>query len=143
MSSLELKPEPVIVLVQGAIFLASVFSVKKLMLDPFMRIRARRKALTEGRFAEARKTVSDAETKLTGIREQLREAAIAAKKEREGIMEQAKKERATLVEKAEQEGKAHLGTIKAQIKSDLDQERGIMKDQVARLAKQAMEQVLQ
>lgn len=142
MAHLELKPEPIIVAVQGVVFLASLFTVKKLMLEPFLKLRARRKDLTEGRFVAARKIVDDAEQKLGAVRERMREAAMAAREDRDAIVDKAVAERATMIATAEAEGKQLITDMKKRIGDDLNAERGTIKTQVGTLTKQVIDQVL-
>jgi F0F1-type ATP synthase membrane subunit b/b' len=142
MASLELKPEPIVVAVQGVIFLASMYSVKKLMLEPFLKLRERRKALTEGRFQEARKIVDEAEQKLSAIRERMREAAMAARSDRDVIVGKAVLARTELIAKAEAEGKQVISEMKNRISVDLAGERAVIKSQVSVLTKQVMDRVL-
>lgn len=48
MSSLNLVPNPTVIAVQTAIFIGNFIAVKKLFLEPYLKISKKREALTEG-----------------------------------------------------------------------------------------------
>ena len=71
MSSLNLTPNPSILLVQLGLFLANLFVIKKLILQPYLALRARREAMTTGNAGEAQKLAHEASEKAKQIDDKL------------------------------------------------------------------------
>ena len=55
MSGLNLVPNPTVLAVQAGVFMANIFVIKKLWLDPYLRVYEKRQANTTGSQTDAEK----------------------------------------------------------------------------------------
>ena len=71
MSTLNLTPNPSILLIQLGLFLANLFVIKKLILQPYLELRTKREAMTKGNAGVAQKLTQEAAQKAKQIDDQL------------------------------------------------------------------------
>ncbi len=115
MSTLNLVPVPQVLLVQGAVFAANFFIIKKLFVEPYLTVRDRRERLTIGSKGDATKAITEAEVLTTKIAAALSNAADAAKKDKETIRAQAITRRQTIVGAAEAEAKTAVAAVEKDV----------------------------
>lgn len=123
MASLELIPKVPVLVVQGAVFLANIVIVKKLLVEPYLQVKDRRDKVTVGSKDDAVRFLAEAERVSQHIAERLQTAYDAAKAEREKIRAAALAKRDTIVSAAEKEAKAHMDVMERQVRDSLDQEK--------------------
>ena len=143
MSQLNLKPDPIVLGIQAAIFLANMFVVKKLMLEPYLAVRNRRDAKTGGSQDVAQKLQSEAQELETKITERMRSAHKEAATVREAIKKDAMDKRAAVLAKAEGEAKAEQAKIEEAISANIKEERARQAETVRAISDQFFAQVTQ
>jgi len=143
MSQLNLKPDPIVLGVQAAIFLANMFVVKKLMLEPYLSVKSRRDAQTGGSQDTAQKLVLEAQTLESKITDRMRVAHKDASQTREAIKKEAWVKRSAILAKAETEAKAEQEKTEAAIAANLKEERSRKDETIRTIAEQFFVQVTQ
>ncbi len=143
MSQLNLKPDPVVLGIQAAIFLANMFIVKKLMLEPYLSVRSRREAQTGGSQDAAQKLLQEAQALEAKITDRMREAHKDAAKVRDVIKKEAWTKRTALLAKAEAESKAEQEKMATAVATNLKEERARKEESIRGIADQFFAQVIQ
>jgi F0F1-type ATP synthase membrane subunit b/b' len=141
MSQLNLKPDPIVLGVQAVIFLANMFVVKKLMLEPYLSLSSRREAQTGGSQDSAQKLLLEAQSLETKITERMRTAHKDAAQVRDAIKKEASDKRAALLAKAESEAKAEQVKIESAITDNLKEERARKEETIKQIGDQFFAQV--
>jgi F0F1-type ATP synthase membrane subunit b/b' len=141
MSQLNLKPDPIILGVQAIIFLFNMLVVKKLMLEPYLVIRARRDSQTGGSQDAAQALQAEATALESKITERMRQAHREAAQIRDGIKKEAADRRAALLAKADTEAKAEQSRIETAVASNLREERSRQEQTVKDISDQFFAQL--
>lgn len=123
MSTLNLIPNPPVLAVQAGIFLLNIFIVKKLILEPYLKVRDRRYALTIGSKEAAERASRDAESVASFIAAAITKTTGDVKNEREKIRDAALQKKAAIVASAEADAKAAIAAAEQEIRQDLAQEK--------------------
>lgn len=123
MASLNLTPDPVVLGVQAGIFLLNMYVVKKLILDPYMKLRTAQDAKTGGSQNEAQALLDKASEMDRIVGEKMRDAHKSAAAARESIKSTANAKRAELLAHAESKARAEQQEIHRAISSNLQEER--------------------
>lgn len=123
MASLNLMPNPGVFLVQTGLFLANVFVVKKLMLDPYLKVKAKRDALTVGGKADASTLMLQNEKNMGYIKQRVDEAFNLARQQSEKLSAEANKKRDDILVHAEKDAKAFLAQAQQEISAELLREK--------------------
>ena len=143
MAQLNLSPDPIVLGAQAAIFLANMFVVKKLILEPYLSVRSRREASTGGSQDEAQKLAAEAEALEVKITERMRATHKEAASVREAIKSDALSKRATILSHAEVEAKKDQAKIESDIEANLKEERARQEETINRIADSFFAQVTQ
>lgn len=143
MSQLNLKPDPIVLGIQAVIFLANMFVVKKLMLEPYLAVRSRRDAKTGGSQDVAQKLQSEAQELEARITERMRAAHKEAAAVRDGIKKEAMEKRSAILAKAESESKTEQAKIEEAISLNLKEERSRQEETIRSVSDQLFAQVTQ
>lgn len=123
MSSLNLVPNPAVFLVQAGLFVANIVAVKKLMLDPYLKVKAARDAQTVGNRQEAQNLTNDGERKFQEITERLQSAADEARGTANSILGVAQQKRDEIMSAAEKAAHDFLDQSQQSIAMELKAER--------------------
>lgn len=123
MSSLNLVPNPTVLIVQTGIFLVNAVVAKKFILEPFIRVHKQRYGATKGSQELAIKLEEDNKTKTQGITFKIQEAASSAHKMRDEIVSKARNEKDLILKKAENEAREYLDAMSKEIKAQIENER--------------------
>jgi len=126
MASLNLVPNAGLLAAQAGIFLANMVVIKKLMIDPYLKLKDKRQALTTGGQEEAEKILKDCELKGADLEAKITRAREDAKVLRQNskadadtrqnqTLEAARKEAAEIVEKLRKELSENLRAEKEKI----------------------------
>ncbi len=126
MAQLNLAPEPAIVAIQIGVFLANMVIVKKLFVDPYLRMRSKREAMTSGSKADATRLLYECDEIANKLQESIDSAAAAAASERERIKLQATKKRTEIIHAAEAKAKAELESVASRVKEELADQRRLL-----------------
>jgi F0F1-type ATP synthase membrane subunit b/b' len=143
MAGLHLVPNPAVLLVQTGLFVANVIVVKKLMLEPYLRVRAKRFSATEGSLDFAATTTETNEKLTKELELKLMSAQAEIKRDAQLLIDKANAEREVLLKSAEGKARESLGQVEAMVKKELDEERQklpkIVEELVPVLYKQIMD----
>ena len=85
MSGLNLIPNPTVLAVQTGVFMANIFVIKKLWLDPYMKVYEKRKASTTGSQSDAEKIGKENDKMVTKIETGIHDAVEESRKIRTDI----------------------------------------------------------
>ena len=143
MAQLNLSPDPIVLGAQAAIFLANMFVVKKLILEPYLSVRSRREASTGGSQDEAQKLATEAEALEMKITERMRATHKEAASVREAIKSDALSKRAMILSHSEVEAKKDQAKIESAVEANLKEERARQDETINRIADSFFAQVTQ
>lgn len=143
MASLNLVPNPPVLVVQAGIFLASLAIVKKLYVDPYLAVRDRRDALTLGNKDAAAAALTQAEAVQQKVADVLSSAADTAKKSREASRAGAIEKRNAILSAAEAAAKSEVNAVEKTIHGELAAEKAKIPAIVAALTQEVYQLALQ
>ncbi|MGE0171641.1 MAG: hypothetical protein AB7T49_02600 [Oligoflexales bacterium] len=123
MSNLNLLPNPAVLAFQSAVFLSSVVVVKKLFLTPYLKIRDRKFAATQGTQESALRYVSENETMAANLEGKLDSTRTVIRDETQKILDQAKNQRDILIKNAEQVAKSYIDETVKNLTADFNAEK--------------------
>jgi F0F1-type ATP synthase membrane subunit b/b' len=134
-SGLNLSPNITVIAIQAGIFLTNMFVVKKLMLEPYLRVRDARMKKTGGSQDDAQSLRSKA-LELDGqIASKMKEAHRQASEVREKIKSEAITKRNLLIAEAEKSAKEEQSKLLKDIQANLTEERTKLAATVDELSK--------
>jgi F0F1-type ATP synthase membrane subunit b/b' len=134
MSQLNLSPDPVVLAAQATIFLANMLVVKKLILEPYLSVRAKREASTGGSQDNANKLIVEAKALEEKITERMRGAHKDASAARDKIKGEHQRKRGEILSQAEVAAKAEQQKIESEIAKNLSEERSKKDETIKSLA---------
>ena len=133
-----LEPVPRVLVVQAVIFLANTWIVKKLMIDPYLRLRAKRLNYTERKKEQANQRLTEVKQQLAEL-EARRQAKLNELAElRRQKQTQAQSQREEIIRTARQQAEKEI----KRTKDTLDNEFQQAQDQLAEVKDQLGQQVL-
>ena len=118
MADFNLVPVPRVLLVQVGIFIANTIIVKKLMIDPYLKLKAKRLDYTERKQAAATARFAALEQELAELRATRRSRLSALAQLRRKKYEQARARREKLIVAATQESEAAIKEAKANLRKE-------------------------
>jgi F-type H+-transporting ATPase subunit b len=119
MASLNLVPDPEVLVVQAGVFLVALGVVKKLYVEPYLKVRERREAATIGSKDEAAQTLVECAKISNQIEARLAAAAVEAKAARETVKVAALERQAAIMATATAEANATVAAVEQQIQREL------------------------
>lgn len=119
MASLNLVPDPEVLVVQAGIFLVALGVVKKLFVEPYLKVRERREAATVGSKDEAARALVECDTLSSQIEDRLTGTALEAKAARAKVNAAALGKRDGIVATATTEANAIVAAVERQIQAEL------------------------
>lgn len=122
LAALNLTPDAGLVLTQAGLFLTNLYVVKKLMLDPYLKLKDKRYQLTLGGQKEAQEASQDVAAKTKLIDSKIAEAMGQAKLFREERKAQAQAKQLEMVDGAKAESKKKVEAVGAQVSAALEEE---------------------
>lgn len=134
MSQLNLSPDPIVIGAQAAIFLANMYVVKKLILEPYLSVRTLREARTGGNQDMAQKLSQEAQALESKITERMRAAHKEAATAREAIKNEAMTKRSATLSMADAAAKSEQAQIDAEIAANLNSERAKKEETIKTIA---------
>lgn len=122
MSSLNLDPNKFILVTQLGIFLGSVVVVKKLMLDPYFKVKTKRDQLTIGNENEANSLAEKNKILVEEIDTKLKDAYSFSNNIKSQNISKAEAKGQSILAEADEEIKEAFKQLKSQIASELQSE---------------------
>ncbi len=142
MASLNLVPNPLVILVQSGFFLASYVVVKHFYVVPYQKLRARRIAATVGSKDNASEILKSNEESAERIRIQLNDAMKNARQIVDEAKKKAASKRESLLEAAEKDAELTLSSLRGELKANLETERKAIPQVVEALGNKFFEKLL-
>ena len=130
------------VFVQFALFLILFWFSNKLLFQPYLRLRERRKAGIEGARAEAERTSASADAKLAEYEKQLAGARMKANEEGRKVRQEAIAHEKDVTDKARAAAQKAIDEATAKMKAETDAARLQLLPQAETLAKRIATKLL-
>jgi len=141
MSQLNLIPNPAVLGAQAGIFVATIFVVKKLFLEPYLKVRDQRAAVTTGSQNESEQMLARCEEIAKKISDQIKDVGFEVAKIRDAKRQVANTEKDQIVKSAEQAAKNELAQLQKQIRDEIQSERSKIDASVKKLSDELFKQV--
>ncbi len=136
MAQLNLVPDPAVVGVQIGLFVVNMAIVKKLFLEPYLRLRTKRDALTTGSQADASRLLYECDEIARKVQESIEEAAASAASERERFKAGASQRRTEIIKAAEEKARAEVESVAARVKTEVAEQRAMLPKVISDLTTQ-------
>lgn len=121
--------------VQFALFLITVYVSNKLLFQPYLQLRERRKAGIDGARAEAERMTAQADTKLADYEKSLATARDRAAEEGRKIRAEAAADEQRITEEARTTAQAALDAAQKKVRSETEAARAQLMPQAEALAR--------
>jgi F-type H+-transporting ATPase subunit b len=128
--------------IQFGLFLVLLFITNKLMFQPYLALRERRKAGIEGARAEAERMSAEADAKLADYEKQLAVARNRANEEARKVRAEAVGHEREVTDKARATAQASIDDAQAKMRSETDAARAQLMPQADAIAKQIAKKLL-
>ena len=142
MASLNLVPNPGLLLVQAGIFLANMVVVRKLMVDPYLSLKDRRQALTTGSKEEGEALLRECHQKNEALSQQIAKSRLEASAFRQQQCLEAESEAHALVAGAKKEASEYAEALRTELRENLRQESEKVPAIVAKLVEEVYQACL-
>lgn len=136
MSSLNLTPNAPVMIIEAGVFLVNFLVVKKLLLEPYLGVSAKRKAQTEGNQSQAEHLEIENQKAIEGIQSRLNKVADETRSLRDQTIQKAKVERDTAVHAASDEASRTIESMRQELSKELASERSRIPNLVDQLTKE-------
>ncbi len=123
MASLNLVPNPSVMIVQTGIFLANFVIIKKLFLEPYLKVSDKRVAMTAGGVKDAdsiEKANLESQAKIDSKMSDVRDEAT---KIRQLAQSEAQQEATSIVSAAEEDARNTVNAVREDIRKNTEEER--------------------
>lgn len=142
MSDLNLVPNPIVIGIQSAIFLASIFVVKKLFVSPYLTLREKRTQMTSGQAEESK----EAYGQVSRIKMEIENRRIESNKqifeESEKLLALAKIESDQQIKKVDEQLSVITEERRKNLEINLTEERKLIVSDAKNLALSVTQQLL-
>ncbi len=142
MSSLNLTPNPTIMVIEAGVFLVNFLVVKKLLLEPYLSVNAKRKQLTEGNQSQAEHLEIENQQSAQKIKTQLGMVADESRALREQAVLSAKSKRDSIVHSASEVASQTIESMRQELSRELAAEQARIPALVERLTKEFVQKVV-
>lgn len=142
MSSLNLVPNPTIMVIEAGIFLANFFVVKKFLLEPYLKVHSERVRLTEGSQTHAEHLQQESSQAVDQIQARLQEVGSEARGLREQALSSAKQKRDELVAHATEEANRVVSSMRQELSRELEEQRRRVPELVRNLSQQLVDKIV-
>jgi len=133
MANLDLIPKLPVLAVQAGIFVANLGIMKKLFMEPYLKVRNAQDSQTIGSQGDAARFLVVADTVSAEINARLQAALLHAKEAREKVRGTAIGQRQTLLSAAQAVVKTELDRVEGEVKAQMEAERAKVPNVVASL----------
>jgi len=123
MATLELIPKVPVLIVQTGVFLANIVVVKKLFVDPYLKLQDRRDAMTVGNQEGAAKILSECESITRNVTAKLETAYTELALVREQVRNSTLKKKTEILKLAETEARSYVEAIEKEIQEEVAREK--------------------
>jgi len=134
MAGLNLTPNPTIIAIQLGIFLTAYYSVKNLVLTPYLELRKKREIATSGRKDDALGLLGENETITSQIDQKLATATRSMRDEHAIVRRQANETKAAIIGAADAEARSELKQVQERIRAELAEQRAKLPQVIEQLS---------
>ncbi|HET9238875.1 MAG TPA: hypothetical protein VFO10_16580 [Oligoflexus sp.] len=142
MSSLNLSPNPVIMAATAGIFVANLIVVKKLFLEPYLKVRDQRIKATFGNQAAAEQLEVENTRATEKIRDRIAQASLEARNFRDSSLATAKHKRDELLAAASKEASDVVTAMRGNLVKELAEQRQAVPAIVQQLSRQFVDRLI-
>lgn len=142
MSSLNLTPNPTVMVIEAGVFLVNFLVVKKLLLEPYLAVNAQRKQLTEGNQNQAEHLEIENQQSAQKIKSQLGLVADESRALREQAVQKAKSKRDSIVNSASEQASKTIESMRQELSRELASEQASIPALVERLTREFVQKVV-
>lgn len=142
MSSLNLTPNPTVMVIEAGVFLVNFWVVKKLLLEPYLGVSAKRKQFTEGNQNQAEHLEKENLQSAQNIQSQLGLVADESRALRDQTVQEAKSKRDQIVNSASEEASKTVEAMRQELSRELTSEQARIPALVERLTKEFVQKVV-
>lgn len=142
MSSLNLSPNPTIMAITAGVFALNFFAVKKLFLEPYLKVRDQRIKATFGNQSEAEHLELENGKAAEKIRTRIQQASLDAHSFRDSTLAAAKGKRDELVSAASKEAAGVVASLRSELVKELTEQRKAVPGIVQQLSRQFVERLI-
>lgn len=142
MSSLNLSPNPTIMAITAGIFVANLIAVKKLFLEPYLKVRDQRIKATFGNQSEAEQLEVENSRATENIRTRISQASLDARNFRESTLVTAKQKRDELLAAASKEASEVVNAMRGNLVKELAEQRQAVPAIVQQLSRQFVDRLI-
>ncbi len=142
MSSLNLTPNPTVMAVEAVVFLVNFFAVKKLLLEPYLKVNAQRKEQTEGNQSQAEHLELENQKAIEKINVKIGQVSEESRTLREQTVQKAKLDRDSQVQGASDEASRTIESLRQELAKELAAERARIPGLVDQLTKEFVSKIV-
>ncbi len=142
MADFNLVPVPRVLLVQAGIFIANTIIIKKLLIEPYLKLKAKRLDYTERKQAAATARFAALEKELAELRAQRRSRLSALAQLRRKKYEQARARREELIVTATRESEAAIKEAKSGLRKEFEAAQADLDSTVSDLSQEMFDLLL-
>ncbi len=142
MSSLNLSPNPVIMAATAGVFIANLIAVKKLLLEPYLKVRDQRIKATFGNQAAAEQLEVENTRATEKIRDRIAQASLEARNFRDSSLATAKQKRDELLAAASKEATDVVTAMRGDLVKELAEQRQAVPAIVQQLSRQFVDRLI-
>ncbi len=142
MSSLNLSPNPVIMAATAGVFIANLIAVKKLLLEPYLKVRDQRINATFGNQAAAEQLEVENTRATEKIRDRIATASLEARNFRDSSLATAKQKRDELLAAASKEATDVVAAMRGDLVKELAEQRQAVPAIVQQLSRQFVDRLI-
>jgi F0F1-type ATP synthase membrane subunit b/b' len=142
MSSLNLSPNPVIMAATAGVFLVNLLAVKKLFLEPYLKVRDQRIKATFGNQAAAEQLEVENTRATEKIRDRIAQASLEARNFRDSSLAAAKQKRDDLLAAASKEANEVVASLRGNLVKELAEQRQAVPAIVQQLSRQFVDRLI-
>jgi F0F1-type ATP synthase membrane subunit b/b' len=142
MSAFNLTPNPAVMLAQAGVLITTIVVVKKLYVEPYLRVRSKRESLTAGNKSQAEEILKKNADLTMQITSKISAAHSENQNVRQELMNKASQGRQRIVEEAERVARKSVEDARSQIKQDLAAAQSTLPDIVRQVANTVYQEAL-
>lgn len=123
MSSLNLVPNPQLMVAQAVVFFANLYVVKRLMVEPFLKLKEKREEKTTGSDVLAKNMMFECERKESEIEKKTASFFLENNENRKKIKDEARKKQQQLLSQSREENEQKIISYTKELRDSYEQEK--------------------
>ena len=119
MAGLSLNPNPYVLVTQAGIFLTSMYAIKALMVEPYLKVKSKRDARTLGSQKKADEVVASNAEKASDLEKKLKASVEASRLEVQKILKHSQEKQEAVLSEATKESSEYLKEMDKALEKEL------------------------